>query len=636
MDAVSASRLHKVLAAVCALLALTALLGLSACRYTDVLTEHIEDPISGTLDLTAQPNYEENASAPVDATKQATTSGQSSNQNLQENILPTYSMNPNVDEQTDERENEPESDEQTQATEGTEESKDDGTNRVADGKGDGSGSQVEAGDQKEDDSTKGDSEKEEAGDDDEGGDEPTAGKGGKGKVYNDSTYKDLPDNEGAIAATGQYAVIVQMLAGQGGLAACDATTLKAMKESGGFEYADGDAEGLDSVKTAWRGDGSKDGSLDVDALIEAEPGIVLTDGATTALSSEESDKLVDAGINVVSAPRLGTTYTADADIITAVRLVGTLLKKADTQYDANKMAKTYVSMHDSALKACRSANGGYSYKVVQGRSMDGIYQGTSTSGEATKDLSDVRMYTVYIDQWTAKTKSKVKASRKFGVATMYLNGKAMDVSDGVGLSAQCSKGEFVLMDYYLQQSGVVDNSFDTAKPVASGMGKSLPYAIIAGNPEDLLDIEFNRRSIPSALWFSITGASDSASWTLVGDEVFPALMVRDKDIAASVVNSAKKFNGLYNVGQDYKVYVMPSGPAGSWADGTVESYLLSAWAYDMFQGDGTISSCEEYLDEYTQCFYRASYEDVLEDYHTVKKVKATSQEETEEEAEEAE
>lgn len=623
-------RLHRGFGAAVALIALAALLCLGGCRYTDILTEHLEDPVSGTLDLAAEPIYEEHADAPVDVTRQASTPGETNNQNKQENTLPTYSTDSTTTVQTDQRQQEPQTDKQDEATEGDEQSEAEGDAATGvDGNATG-GSKIETSSKKNDDAEKGDDENKEAGDDDEGGDDPNAGKGGKGKVYSDGTYKNLPEDVGTIAATGQYAVIVQMLAGRGGLAACDKETLATMKQRKAFEYGEEDPEGLDNIKAAWSGDGSKSGSLDVNALVKAKPDAVITDGASTALSAKESDRLTDAGIDVVSAPRLGTTYTSDADIVTAVRLVGTLLKKADTQYNANKMAKTYVSMHDDALQSCRSANGGYSYKVVFGRSMDGIYQGTSTSGEATKDLSDIRVYTAYIDQWTNKTKSKVTSSRKFGTATLYLNGKAMDVSDGVGLSAMCSKGNFVLMDYYLQQSGVVDNSFDTAKPVASGTGKSLPYALIAGNPEAMLDIEFNRRSIPSALWFSITGATDKASWTLVGDEVFPALMVRDKKIAASVVTSAKKENGLYNVGQAYQVFVMPSGLAGSWADGTVESYLLAPWAYDMFQGDGALDACTDYLDEFYECFYRASYKDVLKDSHNVKQVKATATQEEEE------
>lgn len=621
----SERRAHLFTAVLAALCLLLALFCLCSCRYTDVLTEHFEDPVNGTLDLTVEPQFQENPNAPQDLTKPASTSAPSANENQQESTRPVFSAAAPQQAQTKSPQEEERTDKDDEAEKGKEDSPDDGENK-RDQSGQEGDAQRADGSGEGDQSAQGESDENEPGQDGEGGDEGTGGKGGEGKVYNDGTYKELPEDVGSVAATGQYAVIVQMLAGKGGLSACDEETLAALKESGAFGYRDGDRESLDSVKTAWSGDGSKNSSIRLDVLLKAQPDAVLTDGASTALNADETQALTKAGIDVVSVPRLGTTSTADDDIVTAVRLVGKLLSAADTQYNAKEMAQLYVKQHDVVLKACRSANGGYSYKVIQGRSMTGIYQGKDISGQSTADLSETRVYTAFIDSWTTRNKASLKASRKYSTASMYLNGKTMDASSGVGLSATCSSDSFVLMDYYLQQAGVIDNSFDTAKPAAASGSNSLPYAIIPGNPQGLLQIEFSRRSVPSALWFCITGSTLSADWTVLGDELFPALLVRDAKIAKKVAASAQKANGLYNVGQGYKVVVVPSGPAGSWADGTVESFLLAAWAYDIYQGGGQLEGCTDYLEDFCSVFYRSSYEDVLKDLHSVRSVHAEADE----------
>lgn len=602
-----------------ATLLLLALLCLCSCRYTDVLSERYEDPVNGTLDILAAPQYQESPDAPQDPTKPASTLSASDNLSQQENTRPVFSASASAQGQTTSPQQQPDTDKNDEAAQGNEPTEEEERPQdSSDSSERGEGSKSEAGGEGDANAT-GDGDSSEAGDDAEGGEDGTGSEGGSGKVYNDGTYRELPEDVGSIAATGQYAVIVQMLAGKGGLSACDENTLASMKDSGAFGYGDGDKEGLDAVKVAWSGNGAKSGSVDLKALIKAKPDAVLTDGAKTALSAADTEALTKAGIDVVSAPRLGNTSTADEDIVTAVRLVGKLLASADTQYDTKKMASLYAEQHDAVLEACRTANGGYSYKVVQGRSMPGIYQGKDLAGQSTTELSETRLYTAFIDSWTTRCTGRLKASRKYGTASMFLNGKTMSASSGVGLSAICASDSFVLMDYYLQHAGVVDNSFDTPKPASTPGSRSLPYAIIPGNPQGLLKIEFSRRSVPSALWLSITGSTQSSDWTVVGDELFPVLLVRSGDIAKKVVSSAQRADGLYNVGRPYKVAVVPSGLAGSWADGTVESFLLAAWAYDVFQGAGKPDSCTAYLEDYCSVFYRCSYSDAFEDLHSVKK-----------------
>lgn len=117
---------------------------------------------------------------------------------------------------------------------------------------------------------------------------------------------------------------------------------------------------------------------------------------------------------------------------------------------------------------------------------------------------------------------------------------------------------------------------------------------------------FVSRSTPSALWYSPGSAEAGGSWVTVGDDAFPLLLVKTPEIAQSVVASASLANGLYNVGQAYGVRVVPDGFAGTWAYGTVESFLAAPWAYCAFQQGGDMSTCTSYVESFYSTFYRVS------------------------------
>lgn len=595
------NRIPKALAALAAvcLIAVMAFC-FAGCKYTDVLTEHIEDPENGVLDENADPIYKDVPGAPEDPNRVSSTPSETDNIDQQTADNPEYDQDTPDDEQTDQRQQRDDTSHDENATEGTEPS-----DKEEESQGSQASEQSTSG--KADPS---DAESDEAapGDEGNGGSTATGGAGGAAAVYDATgTLQDLPANVDGIAAAGQYATIVQMLAGKGGLVAADADWISTVQAEGAF--TSGGDEGIGALATGWSGDGGKAGTADVQALIAAHPTVVLSDGNESVLSASEQQQLVDAGISVVTVPTLGTSSTADADIVQAVQVVGELLKNTATQYDASKAAATYVQYHDAALNAVKSANGGYSYKTVNGVSSQYIYQGTGDSGTATTELSTkLTKYTSYIDSWGMGLTSVV-ANRHWNDASLVLDGQTIDSSLGVGLSSERADDNFVLIDYYLQTAGVVNNAYEGAKPA-----KSTRYPVIPGTNNILSDC--GSRSTPSALWFSV-GASTwtNSSTTTVGDASYPAVLVRSDDYKGFVTRSAAEANGLYNVGKTYSVWTVPSGLAGSWADGTVESYLLAPWAYDMFQRGQSLNDADSYVSSFYSTFYRcADVNTVLKDY----------------------
>lgn len=568
------------------LLALSTL-GLLGCKDSDSLTEHIEDPLAGILDESAEPIYREAPDAPTDTTRTSTYETDNDNLVNQENVLPEYDEDEQDPAEADQRIHDEDTPDDADASRGTRPSDQNGTSSEGGGAG---------------------------GNDDEQSNEPEpAGTGGTVDFNNGGTIDDLPEGTSTVAAAGQYAVIVQMLAGQGALVAADEQFIADAQAKGAFPD-----EGVESLATTWRGDGSYEGTFDIEATIAASPDCVVVGSNTSSIGEEERSRLSAAGITVVIGPALGETDTADADIVSAVKLVGELLKDASAQYDVAAMTNAYLQQHDEAVSNCVSANGGYSTKMIGGTALSYIYQkseGTSTGGTDTTNLSNVRYTTAFIDSWST-AESTTTAMRRFNNASLYLDGETMDASDGIGLSATGVSGNFMLMDYYLQTAGVVNNSYDTAKPVSSGNGESLPYLIIPGSGEDLVTYEVAVRNVPSALWYPIVGYGISDAWTCVGDASFPAVLARDSDIAENVCASASKANGLYNVGVPYEVHAVPQGIAGSWADGTVESFLLAPWAYCMFQQDASLNTCTTYAQNFYSTFYRCDALDAIADYQT--------------------
>lgn len=564
---------------------------LSSCRYSETLLEIVVDPINGILEPDSAPEYQEADGAPEDPTRASVKLTENANLADQENFLPVYKEdvapngeayrrihNENVDDATDASEG-TELDEKTQQEETSASDQTEQTDQSNSAQGDGS-------------------EDEQPGEGDDAQADQTAGRGGTGKVYGDGTYEELPEAS-ALAAKGQYALITQMLAGEGGLAAADAAWLADMQAKRAFP-----GEGLEEVPAVW----NESGALDVDALIASEADVLLVDGVDVFLSQEESDRITTAGINIVSVPVLGQTYTSDADVTTAVKVVGQLLSSYSSHaaLSTADMVERYLTQHDTAIDGCLNANGGYSYKLVAGYAYQGIYQGSSATGEATTRLSNTRITTACIDSWTSTVASTFTANRAFSSGTLYLNGQTIDTSEGVGLSATAMAGSFVLSDYYLQIAGVVNNAYDSARPssVDGTSGLTLPYAVVAGDDKNLTARSLGTRQVPSALWYPTNGVTYGSEWTTVGDADFPAIITRSSDIASSVASSASKTNGLYNVGQPYEIYTVPEGLAGSWLDGTVESYLLSLWAYGMFQEGGSTNTVNEWIDGFYRLFYR--------------------------------
>lgn len=585
---------------------------LGGCKFTSVLTQHIEDEQVGELDETANPIYRESPGAPEDSMRTSSTISDSDRIDEQTQTLPVFEQAASENGLTDIREQRNDSANDDNASTGQRFSYAEGENEMA-GEGEAaSESSVGEGEGV----GEGASESRSSGEGEPGDMRNLAGGiGGQGETF-DATGTDyeLPEGVNSIAAAGQYAMIVQMLAGRGALVATDNDWITTVTKQHLFP-----GEGIEDLPRAWRGDADLGYSADIEAIMAADPDVVLVDNASVKLDDAQQARLQSAGIDVVVLPKLGSPDTPDSDVVKAVSIVGELLSDAETQFSASDMADDYGRQHDDVVEACLQANGGYSYKMEYGTSFPGIYQGTSDTGIETTNLSGNRYVTAYIDSWTTDVNASSIAIRRYGNVTLYRDGGTIDASEGAGLSAVGESRNFLLLAYYLQVAGVVDNSYEGVKPVSGGAGVAgKPYLVVPGGTRNLITdgTQVSSRTAPSALWFAPNSVALASSWLTVGDEGFPLLLVKSEDIAQRVVASANKVDGLYNVGSPYAVRVVPSGVNGSWADGTIESFLIAPWAEGLFKQDCDLERSRAYTEQFYKTFYRCSVEDACSNFDT--------------------
>jgi len=483
----------------------------------------------------------------------------------------------------------------------------------------------------------------------QGGNTSTGGSGGTGTVYNDGAYTVLPQAN-TIAAVGDYALIVQMLAGKGALVAADEDWLNTVRATSAFPN-----EGLDRVVAGWSGEGKQAGCARVQAIVDSRAEAVLVGSNTSTLTQDECDQLVEAGIDIVVMPAIGVLDAPDANITTTVRIVGEILNTAT----ARSRATRYVNLHNAAINDVLSANDGYvpfaqpinststafSNRVAQyNPSLSDNSHGGSISADWFS--SNLPKYTFYIDSWDYFTRSYsyLVEERPIDIdidSIIWLDRGVLDLTDGFGKAAISSGvSGFGLPTYYLQCAGVRDLSstfslhyghmswYSNIPMVPYNIEETVPHVSDSGiftylYPWPMSVGDQNIRGGSFAFWdiystrnrMNLNPITYGQTW--IGDSVYPAVIVRDTAIARRLVMSANKPDGYYNAIQPYQIFVVPSGLAGSWVDGNVESFLMAPWIYSMFQQGKDLTASSTYVNEFYNTFYRTGAAGIVSGYGEV-------------------
>jgi len=396
-----------------------------------------------------------------------------------------------------------------------------------------------------------------------------------GSVYEDSTStntqaanlsQDDITAQGAVIATGEATILVQMLSGgeAGYLYATDAATLSVMRSYFG--------DNLSGVAELW----DSSGNLNTTVLSQLQatgncPSACLMDASTA--SEEDVNTLTAAGITC-----WGLSFSSYDDMISSAAKAAAALG-TDT---AAQMQASYTSFCENIV----SAVSGYSSSkyTLYVSSWDSAAQLTiSTSGGTWSSQYGIGV---------GSNLSSAAAPSMWSLAGIYNNYSTNNYRGGSYIH---NTQVYRYSNYYLCQFWLVPYLSGTT--LANGS-----YYIEKGS---------------NALVYGL------------GSDSYPALIASSQSVKASIEADRDSGNGMlslypqsgskYNltigtklvsayVQGNFDVYVNPSG-LGDWVNGSAESILEAIWAAWQIQGTCTQDQVYAAVKEFYETFYRCSLTD---------------------------
>lgn len=445
---------------------------------------------------------------------------------------------------------------------------------------------------------------------------------------------DIP-KEDSVVAFGQYAIIAQMLGGNGALAATDAATLTQLQQYG---IATNCASAIDNSA-------SDPNSIDVKAIVASGAKIIIVEDPDTFAAGMSTEKVNYLNENKVTWGSLRNMATS-ANIKSNVEALGEMLQGsavAEKGAQAYARAEQYISMHDSMI----GVNGGLaSAAVVTGddgtRTDSGVLQGDGSSryADGLGTSSNTSTYTVYVDLWDP-TAVCTTPTESFSAGAAFA-------------SAGCSTTPF---SYYMQAGGTINNA--AAKKTSSTVGE-LPV-LQFGEANSWASSFWSSIAVTNALLDRPGSLLDSGvnydthilSGEGLGTESMPKVVVKSSQIKNAIVSNSAQTNSLYHaysfvetasysgfigtvggmsasigtlaqtgaVGDPNPTYpsgaidtddvlVNPSGLFCDWSQGTVESFLEAGWVAWAINGDTTGYTQADW-NQYVVDFYSWAYDITL-------------------------
>lgn len=193
---------------------------------------------------------------------------------------------------------------------------------------------------------------------------PDGGMGGTINLYNPSDAFSEPQKANHVAATGQAAVLVQVLGGKGALCAIDESTYYGTGETtSNFStiFAQELAEDFEQNALMWTGSGlSADSVKDIDALVAAcgQDGVLLYDqsqgGYASRFNEAQQQALIKANIQLIPVD-----FSSVQGMLDAASVIGRVLSEStECQYPAQDMASTYIQTVSDIVSAAANSHGG--------------------------------------------------------------------------------------------------------------------------------------------------------------------------------------------------------------------------------------------------------------------------------------
>ncbi|MCD7981274.1 MAG: hypothetical protein LUF32_03000 [Clostridiales bacterium] len=411
------------------------------------------------------------------------------------------------------------------------------------------------------------------GEGDDGDSEYNAGEtGGEGSQSDEGSILDSgEDSTNTVIATGEAAIMVQMLGGKGALAATDQETYNAM--SAYFPSAE-----LEGIQILW--DSNAAGGINTSKLSS-----FLSEATQTVVYLYDYSDVNTSDISTLSASGVGNAalkFTTYNNMLSAADTVVSNLG-TDTASEQRDAYKTFCSEIAEAVGEYDSAK--YT-----------LYVSGWDSGEQLTLSSVTGTYT-WSSQYGVGIAAKLSnspANSLWKLAGIY-NNYSVSTSTSRGTKPAVSSYSYA---YISQYSFVGNVSQSTGNYVIESNGNVLVYnlgsesypALITASQE-VYDALMNdkEKSVESGSMMNLvttTNASGSRSLVVNG---------KATDITAVIAG-------------DYAVYVNPDG-LGDWIGGSAESILETAWSAWRIQGIYSEDQVNSAIKEFYKTFYRCELSD---------------------------
>ncbi len=391
---------------------------------------------------------------------------------------------------------------------------------------------------------------------------------------------EIPNNISSLTATGELALIVEMLGGGDKLSASSASLKDGMA---GRMFGNGW-----SGSVLWDGDGSAPMSDDRFAqLLNQAPQLCMMLSGELSFTEDQLRQLSEHNIQYMTLPPL----TSFSGICEAVRITGEVLQAQDK-------ASAYINYCNETRWNIQS--------MTEPFRPDGIDYDTGAEGLAAGS----GVYALYISGWDASASYSLRhesvvlsgqgmATARTGYAGSPVTG--MLSLAGVGNSAALKENNYVLNAPKIRFINPVINNLCTMDIQGGSQGATYKreYVMTTAGGFNLGDPEFPAvlAGTREAYEGILADKNRRGIWGEYPETQSPSGNTFDYgflDAAGNLVVST--------IHDQYDLYVIPSG-AGSWSRGSVESILLPHWAAWRVRGIGTEAEVRSRIADFYQRFY---------------------------------
>ena len=414
-------------------------------------------------------------------------------------------------------------------------------------------------------------------------DQPEDVETGREMVDDSGTETEVPEQVESLAATGNAAVLIEMLGG-GSILRYSSENLKEGLSGRIFDTKD--------TQVLWQGSGNTPLSeQDFQSLLESAPAVCLEISGQTSFTEEQVRNMQDAGIQYVVIPAITGLSSACQAVEQTAKIIGSS--------EAEERSKEFLQFCSKIESYVSGKTSAYSPDGINFEDGSSAYSLSETDG----------VLALYISAWDS--------------SAHYLLHNESTALEGNGVAVVQTGYLRHPVTAFLSMAGVAN---------ASSLSEN-NYSLSSGS----IKIRYVNPVVNSLYNLNISGGTTGAGYTKeyvytstslgnLGEDRYKHIIVPDEPVRQAILSDDlwkswpyQKSSGGHNEGYgftdrkgnlvettihgDYDIAVMPQG-AADWNSGCIESVMIPLWALWKIRGLADRAVVVDYLQEFYQSFYK--------------------------------